>query len=85
MALTTEERQQKCSKVACLTADLSSAASDIGDWKVAKCYEYALAGLEPPYDITELHAKRQAVRDQINALRAELAADDEERAKTASS
>ena len=51
-----------------LTSQLTSSVSSIGDWKVAKCYEYSLAGLEVPYDINELHAKRQAIRDRINEL-----------------
>lgn len=85
MALTIDERRAKESKIYCLMADLSSPASAIGDWKVSKCYEYALLGEESPYDISDLHAKRQEARDQINALRAELAADDEERAKNVSS
>nr|DAY19139.1 MAG TPA: Type III secretion system protein of type 3 secretion.78A [Caudoviricetes sp.] len=29
-------------------------------------------GLPAPYDMTELNAKRQAVRDEINELEAEL-------------
>lgn len=51
---------------------LSDSSSPIGDWKIAKCYEYALMGLPAPYDITELNAKRQAIRDEINTLEAEL-------------
>lgn len=38
------------------------------DYKVIKCYEYQLAGLEMPYDITELHTNRQVIRDKINEL-----------------
>lgn len=38
------------------------------DYKIVKCSEYQLAGLEPPYDIQELHAERQAIRDEINEL-----------------
>ncbi len=38
------------------------------DYMVIKCYEYSLAGMDPPYDIAMLHADRQAVRDDINAL-----------------
>jgi hypothetical protein len=38
------------------------------DYKVIKCYEYQLTGLELPYDIVELHAERQTIREQINAL-----------------
>lgn len=51
---------------------LSDSASPIGDWKIAKCYEYALMGLPAPYDMTELNAKRQAVRDEINELEEKL-------------
>ena len=40
------------------------------DYKIIKCYEYQLAGLELPYDISELHTKRQAIRDKINELEA---------------
>lgn len=59
-------------KIADCRWQLSDSASHIGDWKIAKCYEYALMGLPAPYDITELNAKRQAVRDEINTLEAEL-------------
>lgn len=52
---------------------LTGMESDIGDWKIAKAQEYALVGLESPYDIADLHAKRQAVRDEINRLRELLA------------
>lgn len=38
------------------------------DYKIIKCSECSLAGLELPYDITELHAQRQALRDEINEL-----------------
>ena len=41
---------------------------DSTDYKIIKCSEYQLAGLESPYDITELHATRQALRDKINLL-----------------
>jgi hypothetical protein len=40
------------------------------DYKIIKCLEYSLAGLETPYDIAALHAERQAIRDEINALEA---------------
>lgn len=42
------------------------------DYKIIKCYEYQLAGLELPYDIQTLHAERQAIRDQINELEESL-------------
>lgn len=71
-----ETREEKMmtlqTELSCLMSELSSPASPIGDWKVAKCQEYSLAGLELPYDIAELHAQRQAVRDRINAKQAEL-------------
>lgn len=51
-----------------LKAWLTSTTSDIGDWKIAKYMEYQSVDMEPPYDILELHAKRQAVRDRINEL-----------------
>jgi len=38
------------------------------DYKIIKCAEYQLAGPDSPYDIAALHAERQAIRDQINAL-----------------
>lgn len=42
------------------------------DYKVIKCSECALAGEPAPYDIKELHAERQAIRDQINELEKEV-------------
>lgn len=41
---------------------------DSTDYKIIKCSEYQLAGLELPYNITELHAQRQTIRDKINEL-----------------
>lgn len=40
------------------------------DYKITKCSEYQLVGLELPYNVLELHLERQALRDQINALEA---------------
>ena len=51
-----------------LDGALCSSNSSCGDWKVTKCQEYVLAGLEAPYDVEELHAQRQAIRDRINEL-----------------
>lgn len=42
------------------------------DYKVAKCYEASLVGLEMPYNVGELHAERQAQRDRINELENKL-------------
>lgn len=55
-----------------LEAKLSCTSSDIGDWKIAKCMEYQVAGLDMPYDITELHEARQAVRDEINQIQEQI-------------
>lgn len=38
------------------------------DYQVIKVAEYAAAGLPAPYDIAQLHAERQGLRDAINAL-----------------
>ena len=38
------------------------------DYKVIKAYEYSLAGEQSPYNISQLHEERQAIRDKINAL-----------------
>lgn len=38
------------------------------DYKIIKCYEAHLVGEELPYDITELHERRQAIRNEINML-----------------
>lgn len=38
------------------------------DYKIIKCSEFQLAGMEAPYDIQQLHSDRQAIRDKINEL-----------------
>ena len=38
------------------------------DYKIIKCSEYQLAGLEIPYNIADPHANRQRLRDKINEL-----------------
>lgn len=38
------------------------------DYKIIKCSEYQLKGLELPYDINALHTERQALRNMINEL-----------------
>lgn len=55
-------------QVAELKAQLSAT-----DYKVIKCSECQLLGLEMPYDVAAIHAERQALRDQINALEQEVA------------
>ncbi len=55
-----------------LKSELQANTSGIGDWKIVKALEYKLAGKEIPYDIMELNANRQAIRDRINAIETEL-------------
>jgi len=57
------EEEIKKHRIAELKAEL-----DTMDYKIIKCIEYQLAGLDLPYDIAELHAQRQAIRNEINEL-----------------
>lgn len=56
-----------------LKASLTSNDSVIGDYRITKCYEASLIGLDMPYDIADLYLKRQSVRDEINKLEALIA------------
>lgn len=38
------------------------------DYQIIKSYEYTLTDQPLPYDISTLHAKRQAIRNRINEL-----------------
>ena len=38
------------------------------DYKVIKCAECQLLGLEMPYDVVALHAERQELRNKINDI-----------------
>ena len=73
-----QEIQQKQQEIINLKCSLSSAFSEIGDWKVAKTYEARMNGQADPYDFAELTKARQEVRDHINALEKELAEADNE-------
>lgn len=53
-----------------LKKSLTSNDSDIGDYRITKCYEASLIGEDMPYNVSELHKKRQEVRDEINKLEA---------------
>jgi hypothetical protein len=72
------ERQLKEQRIRDLTAELSSTASRVGDWAVIKCLEYKNAGKTAPYDLDDICEKRQAIRDEINQLQAEIEALDNE-------
>ena len=66
--------QEKQQEIINLQAHLASKSSEIGDYRVIKCYEATLSGAKTmPYDTTTLLAERQKVRDKINALQAEVA------------
>lgn len=69
------EEQEKQQSIINMTCDLSSPASEYGDWKIAKIYEARLNGEPDPYNADELIAKRQEIRDSINATRKELGED----------
>lgn len=71
-----KERNNKQRRIIELTNALSAPTSDIGDYKAIKCLTAAALGKEMPYDLAELEAKRQAARDEINAIQAELANDE---------
>ena len=69
------EEQEKRQSIINMTCDLSSPASEYGDWKITKIYEARLNGEPDPYNVDELIAKRQEIRDSINATRKELGED----------
>lgn len=51
-----------------LISSLDAPTSDIGDWKIIKCYEAKLCNIDMPYDLEYLMSQRQKVRDRINEL-----------------
>lgn len=55
--------EQKQARISELKKELADT-----DYKIIKCSEYSLVGLDLPYNIAELHATRQALRDEINQL-----------------
>lgn len=59
----TKMNDEKANQIIKLKAELKAT-----DYKVIKNYEFVMAGFEPPYNIEELHAERQLVRDEINGL-----------------
>ncbi len=68
------ERHNLEGRINSLIAKLGASTSDIGDWKVIKCYEAILQDKPLPYDLDELMIAREDVRKQINELQAQLAA-----------
>lgn len=53
--------------------ELSSATSEIGDYRIIKTYEARLNNEEDPYDTEDILTKRQEVRNKINELQTKLA------------
>ena len=57
-----------------LILDIESLKSELqeSDYKVIKCAEAMAVGAEMPYNMTELHKERQALRDKINEFESEV-------------
>ena len=66
------DRERIESEIRTLQSKLDAPTSDIGYWKIIKIYEARLSGESDPYNFDELKAARQAVRDEINTLQAQL-------------
>ena len=66
------DRERIESEIRTLQSRLDAPTSDIGDWKIIKIYEARISGESDPYDYEGLKAARQAVRDEINELQAQL-------------
>ena len=56
-----------------LRSKLQANTSDVGDWKIVKALEYQLAGKPIPYNVSQLNAERQAIRNEINQIESSLA------------
>ena len=52
--------------------ELSSATSEIGDYRIIKTYEARLNNEKDPDDTKSILAKRQEIRDKINVLQQQL-------------
>ena len=66
------DRERIESEISALQWRLDAPTSYIGDWKIIKIYESRLSGESDPYNYEELKVARQAVRDKINELQAQL-------------
>lgn len=62
-------------KIYCLNRDRQQLITSLQatDYKVIKAAEYAALSIECEYDLSALHAERQAIRDEINRLELEIA------------
>ena len=61
--LAAEKKAESDAEIARLKAELAAT-----DYQIIKCSECMLLGEPMPYDVAELHERRQAIRDAINAL-----------------
>ena len=66
------DRERIESEIRTLQSKLDGPTSGIGDRKSIKIYAARLSGESAPYNYEELKAARQAVRDEINTLQAQL-------------
>ena len=67
-----KEREELEAELRVLRSQLESNTSDVGDWKIIKALEYKLIGKTIPYDIDQLNAERQIIRDRINEIELRL-------------
>ena len=61
--LAAEKKAENDVEISRLKAELAST-----DYQIIKCSECQLLGKDIPYDVAELHEKRQAIRDKLNKL-----------------
>ena len=54
------QHNQIATEVAILKSQLAET-----DYRIIKCHEYNLVGMELPYDIQQLHEEREGIREQI--------------------
>lgn len=68
--MTIEEKEQLEAELRCLQSDIKYHA-EYGDYKITKCKEYELLGLDCPYSkevLEEYHTKRNTMREKINEI-----------------
>ena len=65
-----KEKMTEQERIANINAQINNLKEQLAstDYKIIKCTECSMVGEEMPYDVNELHAERQAIRDEINLL-----------------
>lgn len=66
-----KEREERITELQVTIESLKEQLSQT-DYQIIKAYEYSLVGKEIEYDMQTLHESRQAIRDEINELEAEM-------------